>query len=50
MIEFERFELENGLKVLVHKDATTPIVAMNIIYNVGARDENPELTGFAHLF
>lgn len=50
MIEFERFVLDNGLRVLVHKDASTPIVAMNIIYDVGARDEDPELTGFAHLF
>jgi len=50
MIEFKKFVLENGLRVLVHKDASTPIVAMNIIYDVGARDEDPELTGFAHLF
>ena len=50
MIDFEKFVLDNGLRVLVHKDASTPIVAMNIIYDVGARDEDPELTGFAHLF
>lgn len=50
MIDFEKFELENGLKVIVHKDASTPIVAMNILYDVGARDENPDKTGFAHLF
>ncbi len=50
MINFERFTLKNGLRVLVHRDTGTPIVAMNIIYNVGAKDENPELTGFAHLF
>jgi len=50
MIEFERFTLENGLRVLVHRDTTTPIVAMNIIYNVGSRDEDPNRTGFAHLF
>ena len=50
MIEFDKFVLDNGLRVLVHKDASTPIVAMNIIYDVGARDEDPELTGFAHLF
>lgn len=50
MINFERFTLKNGLKVLYHHDKTSPIVAMNILYNVGARDEDPELTGFAHLF
>ena len=50
MIEFDRFTLENGLRVIVHHDASTPIVAMNIIYNVGSRDEHPDRTGFAHLF
>lgn len=50
MIEFDRFTLQNGLKVLVHHDNTTPIVAFNLLYNVGARDENPNKTGFAHLF
>ncbi|RLD46867.1 MAG: insulinase family protein [Bacteroidetes bacterium] len=50
MIEYQSFILDNGLKVLVHKDATTPVVAMNIVYNVGAKDEVSELTGFAHLF
>jgi len=50
MINFERFVLDNGLKVIVHKDTSTPIVAMNILYDVGARDEDPDKTGFAHLF
>ena len=50
MIEFSRFELKNGLKVIVHTDKTTPIVALNILYDVGARDEHPDKTGFAHLF
>jgi len=50
MIDFERFILPNGLKVIVHHDASTPIVAMNILYNVGSRDEDPNRTGFAHLF
>lgn len=50
MIKYERFELENGLRVLVHEDDSTPLVAMNVLYNVGARDESPEKTGFAHLF
>jgi predicted Zn-dependent peptidase len=50
MINFERFTLENGLRVLVHTDNSTPMAVMNILYDVGARDENPDKTGFAHLF
>lgn len=50
MLDFERFTLDNGLRVIVHKDTTTPMVAVNVLYDVGARDENPERTGFAHLF
>jgi len=50
MIPFEKFKLDNGLTVIVHEDHTTPLVAMNILYKVGARDEQPDKTGFAHLF
>ncbi len=50
MIEFEKFILDNGLTVLFHKDKTTPIAAVNVLYKVGSRDENPDKTGFAHLF
>src|SRR5512132_2932387 len=50
MIKYEKFELSNGLKVIVHQDNSTPLACINILYNVGARDENPEQTGFAHLF
>ncbi len=50
MIKYNRFTLSNGLTVLVHHDSHTPMVAMNILYKVGARDEDPEKTGFAHLF
>ncbi len=50
MLQFERFTLENGLRVLVHEDKATPMVAMNILYDIGARDEEPGHTGFAHLF
>jgi len=50
MITFEKFTLKNGLKVIVHWDKSTPIVAFNLLYNVGARDENENQTGFAHLF
>src|ERR1700754_4097450 len=47
---FERFTLDNGLRVLVHQDTTTPMVAFNVLYDVGARDEDADRTGFAHLF
>lgn len=50
MISFEKFTLSNGLKVIVHQDISTPIVAFNLLYDVGARDENENQTGFAHLF
>jgi len=50
MINFDRFQLDNGLKVLVHEDDSSPLAVMDIIYNVGARDEDFEMTGFAHLF
>jgi zinc protease len=50
MINFVRFTLKNGLKVIFHRDTTTPLAAVNILYDVGARDEHPEKTGFAHLF
>ncbi|MFN5183454.1 MAG: M16 family metallopeptidase [Bacteroidota bacterium] len=50
MINFNKFSLENGLKVLVHEDDSTPMACVNILYDVGARDEDPEKTGFAHLF
>ncbi|MGQ0738731.1 MAG: M16 family metallopeptidase [Bacteroidota bacterium] len=50
MIQFEKFTLSNGLRVIVHQDLSTPMVVMNIMYDVGARDEDPGKTGFAHLF
>lgn len=50
MVQFERFTLENGLRVLFHYDPTTPMAVVNTLYDVGARDENEEKTGFAHLF
>src|SRR5258706_16365747 len=50
MIHFEKFTLANDLRVIVHQDVSTPMAVMNIMYDVGARDENPERTGFAHLF
>lgn len=50
MINYTKFSLPNGLKVLVHEDDSTPIAVVDVIYDVGARDENPDKTGFAHLF
>lgn len=50
MVKYDKFKLDNGLTVIVHRDRTTPMVAMNLIYKVGSRDEHPEKTGFAHLF
>jgi zinc protease len=50
MINYDRFELANGMRVLVHEDASTPMVVVNVLYDVGARDEDPKKTGFAHLF
>lgn len=50
MIQFEEFSLENGLRVIVHEDPTVQIAVLNILYDVGSRDEHPEKTGFAHLF
>lgn len=50
MVDFSRFTLSNGLRVLVHEDDTTPMAVLNILYDVGARDEEQDKTGFAHLF
>ena len=50
MIHFEEFTLDNGLRVIVHEDPSVQIAVMNILYDVGSRDEHPDKTGFAHLF
>lgn len=50
MIQFEKYQLDNGLTVILQPDSTTPMAAVNICYNVGSRDEREERTGFAHLF
>ncbi|MEO6813371.1 MAG: pitrilysin family protein [Ginsengibacter sp.] len=50
MINFERFVLANGLRVIVHEDKSTPMAVVDVLYDVGARDEDPHRTGFAHLF
>ena len=50
MIQFEKFVLPNGLRVIVHEDKSTPMAVVDVMYDVGARDEDPAQTGFAHLF
>ena len=50
MIHFEKFKLKNNLTVIVHQDKSTPLACLNIIFDVGARDEDESRTGFAHLF
>lgn len=50
MIDFKRTTLDNGLRILFHQDLSTPLVALNIIYDVGSRDDNEDMTGMAHLF
>jgi zinc protease len=49
-IPFERYELDNGLRVILSHDASAPVVAVNLWYNVGSKNERPGRTGFAHLF
>ncbi len=50
MINYKERTLANGLKVIAHRDTSTPMAALNILYKVGAKDEDPSMTGFAHLF
>jgi len=49
-INFEEFDLDNGLHVILHQDKTTPNVTVSVMYNVGAKHESPDRTGFAHFF
>ena len=49
-IQFDRFTLDNGLKVILHEDHTTPNVVISVLYHVGSKNEKPERTGFAHFF
>jgi zinc protease len=50
MIKYNSFTLDNGLHVFVHEDKNTPLAVVNLLYDVGSRDEKPDKTGFAHLF
>lgn len=49
-VKFEEYKLDNGMHVILHKDNSAPIVTTSVMYHVGAKDENPERTGFAHFF
>ena len=49
-VPFEKYALPNGLQVILHEDHATPIVTVNVWYHVGAKNEQPGRTGFAHLF
>jgi zinc protease len=49
-VSFEEYTLENGLHVILHQDKSAPVVITSVMYHVGAKDENPERTGFAHFF
>lgn len=49
-VEFEEYDLDNGMHVILHQDNTAPVVTVSVMYHVGAKDENPERTGFAHFF
>jgi len=50
VVQFEKFTLSNGLRVIIHQDTSTPMAVVNVLYDVGAKDEDPDKTGFAHLF
>ena len=49
-LQFQRHILSNGLHLIVHEDPSTPLASCNVVYRVGSRDENPDMTGMAHLF
>jgi zinc protease len=49
-VDFEEYDLDNGMHVILHNDSSAPVVVTSVMYHVGAKDENPERTGFAHFF
>ena len=49
-VDYTEYDLENGMHVILHQDNTAPVVTTSVMYHVGAKDENPERTGFAHFF
>ena len=49
-VAFEEFTLDNGLHIILHNDASAPVIITSVMYHVGSKNENPERTGFAHFF
>ncbi|MCK5637417.1 MAG: insulinase family protein [Flavobacteriaceae bacterium] len=49
-VKFEEYDLDNGMHVILHQDNSAPVVTTSVMYHVGAKDENPDRTGFAHFF
>lgn len=49
-VDFEEYDLDNGMHVILHNDSSAPVVVTSVMYHVGTKDENPERTGFAHFF
>lgn len=49
-VKFEEYDLDNGMHVILHQDNSAPVITTSVMYHVGAKDENPERTGFAHFF
>ena len=49
-VDFQEFDLDNGLHVILHKDNSAPVVVTSVMYHIGAKDEDPDKTGFAHFF
>jgi len=49
-VEFTEYDLDNGLHVILHQDNSAPVITTSVMYHVGAKNENPERTGFAHFF
>ena len=49
-VDFTEYDLDNGMHVILHQDNSAPVVTTAVMYHVGAKDENPERTGFAHFF
>ena len=49
-VKYEEYDLDNGMHVILHQDNTAPVVTTSVMYHVGAKDETPERTGFAHFF
>ncbi|WP_236974376.1 M16 family metallopeptidase [Membranihabitans maritimus] len=50
MVKYKRFELQNGLKVILHRDEDSTLAAVNVLYNIGSKNEHPDKTGITHLF